>query len=103
MPTFRQEVAEDDGWSRWIFPHPERYKLACCDCGLVHDMQFRVCADGTIEFRVRTNKRSTSQIRRHKRPKFNRDSLLQGMNESNRHGEFAWEINDEGEGKGEGK
>lgn len=36
------EVGED-GWSEWI--HPLRtdghgYLLQCCDCGLVHEMEF---------------------------------------------------------------
>ena len=33
----------EDGWSEWI--HPVRtkdhdYLLQCCDCGLIHEMQF---------------------------------------------------------------
>lgn len=30
------------GYTRWIHPVMDGYKLSCCDCGLVHDMQFRV-------------------------------------------------------------
>lgn len=27
------------GWSEWVNPNPKKYMLACCDCGLVHEMQ----------------------------------------------------------------
>ena len=38
---FKQIVEQDHGWSDWILPTPRRsYKMACCDCGLVHDLQF---------------------------------------------------------------
>ena len=65
MTKFRQEFATKiDGWSRWIFPSRTKYKLACCDCGLVHDWRFRLRGKH-IEFKVRVNKRSTAAIRRH--------------------------------------
>lgn len=35
-------VENDDGWSDWVQPRHSRYLLKCCDCGLVHVMQFRV-------------------------------------------------------------
>ena len=40
--------------------------MACCDCGLVHDMDFRIVGDKAkrIEFRVARNNRSTGQVRR---------------------------------------
>lgn len=28
-------------WSRWVQPVMDHYLMACCDCGLVHEMQFR--------------------------------------------------------------
>lgn len=48
----------------WVRPIRRGYKLACCDCGLVHDMDFRV-KNGRVEFRVRRNGRSTAMMRRH--------------------------------------
>ena len=54
-------------WSRWCYPTMEDYKLVCCDCGLVHDMEFRVTGSyDRVEFRSRRNNRSTAQVRRHK-------------------------------------
>lgn len=82
MTRYRREVEGDDGWSRWVQPVMRGYRLACCDCGLVHDMEFKalrrtgVVAGGTwlarpldddryrIEFRARRNNRSTAGMRR---------------------------------------
>lgn len=42
MPTQCEVMVEqEDGWSEWIHPLPG-YKLQCCDCGLVHDMEFAI-------------------------------------------------------------
>ena len=30
------------GWSDWQQPVMSGYLMQCCDCGLVHEMQFRV-------------------------------------------------------------
>jgi hypothetical protein len=82
---YRHETEQADGWSRWVQPVMKGYKMACCDCGLVHDMEFRALqkgrdqADGTwmakplgqkafrVEFRARRNVRSTAAVRRHKK------------------------------------
>lgn len=29
------------GWTDWIYPEPKQYFMKCCDCGLVHEMQFK--------------------------------------------------------------
>lgn len=34
----------DDGWSDWVHPEPG-YRMKCCGCGLVHDVQFEVAAN----------------------------------------------------------
>lgn len=67
MTNFRQEEAiHPDGWSRWVLPIMEGYKISCCDCGLVHDMEFRVTGEyDRVEFRLRRNNRSTGQVRRY--------------------------------------
>jgi hypothetical protein len=66
MTKFTQEYAVDNGWSDWIYPVMKGYKMACCDCGLVHDLEFRIVENGKrVEFRARRNNRSTGQIRRH--------------------------------------
>ncbi len=68
---YKQEVAGKRGWSRWIFPihgmGNKNYRLACCDCHLVHDMQFRVvniAGKDKVSFKVKINKRATAAMRR---------------------------------------
>jgi hypothetical protein len=48
----------------WVQPVRRGYKLACCDCGLVHTLDFRVYA-GRVQFRAYRNERSTALMRRH--------------------------------------
>lgn len=48
---------------QWVQPVKCGYKLACCDCGLVHRLDFRVYR-GRAQFRVFESRRSTGQIRR---------------------------------------
>jgi len=38
----KHEVESFDDWSGWVNPDPEQYFMKCCDCGLVHEMQFKV-------------------------------------------------------------
>jgi len=52
----------------WITPIRKGYKLACCDCGLVHKTQFRIVTDQQgrkrIQFRVWLDNRATAAMRR---------------------------------------
>jgi hypothetical protein len=63
MAHYKQHVTEPDGWTDWIRPAPD-YRLACCDCGLVHDMEFRASEGDRVEFRARRNNRATAAKRR---------------------------------------
>ena len=58
------ETVDPEGWSRWVTPAPI-YKMACCDCGLVHEMRYRI-DDGELEVAFRRNNRATAQVRRHR-------------------------------------
>jgi hypothetical protein len=31
----------EDGWSEWVHPLPG-YLMQCCDCGLIHEMEFAI-------------------------------------------------------------
>lgn len=35
-------AAGDDGWTDWQKPTMRGYKMQCCDCGLVHETEFRI-------------------------------------------------------------
>lgn len=63
MSAYRAEVETSDGWTRWIQPVIRGYKMACCDCGLVHSLNFRV-SGGRVQFQASRNARATGQKRR---------------------------------------
>lgn len=43
---FKQHKPGRGGWSEWVFPAPKtNYLFKCCDCGLVHEMQFAAFAE----------------------------------------------------------
>ena len=48
----------------WIQPVRRGYKLSCCDCGLVHNLDFRI-AGGRVQFRAFRNNRATGNVRRY--------------------------------------
>ena len=60
MPSYERP---DEG--EWVQPVLENYKLSCCDCGLVHRMNFRV-EDGRPQFQAFRDNRATGQVRRHR-------------------------------------
>lgn len=33
------------GWTEWIYPESKSYLMKCCDCGLVHELQFKTFAE----------------------------------------------------------
>ena len=75
---YKVEFEGEDGWTQWIQPKHTGYKLRCCDCALVHDMEFRVVRDdqndplvdpekiikGLVVFRVKRDARATAACRR---------------------------------------
>lgn len=71
MPSYEQPKANE-----WVQPVRKNYKMACCDCGLVHNLDFRIYK-GRVQFRARHNKRSTAMMRRWKATQ---ESLEQGAN-----------------------
>lgn len=87
MPRYKMVVETDDGWSDLILPMMKGYRMACCDCGLIHELNFEVfkiigqSANGAfisqpmsddeaqVGFKARRNNRSTAQKRRAQRSK----------------------------------
>lgn len=48
----------------WIRPLTRRnHRMKCCDCGLVHVINFRL-RKGKIEFQAFRDERATAQVRR---------------------------------------
>lgn len=75
---------DDHGWTPWQYPLMKDYRMACCDCGLVHELEFFAAKkvteskDGSftverqnrrwyrVSFRARRDERATAQKRRKK-------------------------------------
>lgn len=56
----------------WVQPVKRGYKLACCDCGLVHTVNFRIIkyAGGKrakVQFQVFRDERATKALRKKER------------------------------------
>jgi hypothetical protein len=85
-PTAYERKA-NGGWCDWIAPK-QGYRMACCDCGLVHTLQFKVVkrvrtkatkpgyvvvgdeVKGVrVLFRAQRHRRATAQVRRYHHPK----------------------------------
>ena len=65
-PKIREE---SDGWSKWLTPRMKGYRMACCDCNLVHEIVFRVVKHGRghkVQFAARRHIRATAAKRRGK-------------------------------------
>lgn len=50
----------------WVQPIRRGYKMMCCDCGLVHTLNWRI-RKGRIQFQAFRNERSTALARRRRR------------------------------------
>lgn len=50
--------------NEWVQPITNGYKMACCDCGLIHEMDFKIVKN-RVQFRARRNNRATGQFRRY--------------------------------------
>lgn len=46
MPKIKQVKVNKDGWSRWEMPIMKGYLMQCCDCHLIHEMEFEVVQAG---------------------------------------------------------
>ena len=66
MRTYLRTAANE-----WVYPPHNNFKMACCDCGLVHVLDFRSDA-GVVRFRARRDNRATAALRRERRKRQNR-------------------------------
>jgi hypothetical protein len=62
-PKFELEVAADGEWLQFA---RKGHKLVCCDCGLVHDVEFGI-VNGHVEVKFKRNNRSTAAMKRKKK------------------------------------
>lgn len=52
----------------WVQPRKKGYKMMCCDCGLVHVLNFRIVGN-KIKFQAFRDVRKTAASRRTKKEK----------------------------------
>ena len=52
--------------NEWIQPIRKGYSMACCDCGLVHMIDFRI-HKGKIQFRADRDEKATTKLRKRMR------------------------------------
>lgn len=57
----RQYVQATDG--EWIQPSRKDFRMRCCDCKLVHIMDFRI-RDGRVQFKPTRDVKATAASRR---------------------------------------
>ena len=50
-------------YGEWTRPRLRDFREQCCDCGLIHRLDFRIVG-GRIEFRTRRDDRATAAARR---------------------------------------
>ncbi|MGZ3309463.1 MAG: hypothetical protein ACXU8R_13165 [Xanthobacteraceae bacterium] len=46
-------------YGEWTRPRMKNFREQCCDCGLIHRLDFRI-VDGKVEFRTRRDDRATA-------------------------------------------
>jgi hypothetical protein len=67
-PARKSYLKVKDG--QWVKPKMKGYKLACCDCGLVHRIDFKVIRHGRghkIIFQPFRDRRATAAHRRERK------------------------------------
>lgn len=50
-------------YGEWLRPTKRGFREQCCDCGLIHILDFRI-VEGAIEFRTRRDGKATAAARR---------------------------------------
>ncbi len=64
MSTRRLYPQVHSGEPITLNPQRDTYSFACCDCGLVHDIEFIVGHRQKLTWRVWRNNRKTAALRR---------------------------------------
>lgn len=51
------------GWTAWIQPIKRGYRVKCCDCGLVHEIAFRIAGldKPRVQYRARRARRTIKE------------------------------------------
>lgn len=47
----------------WVQPKMKGYLMGCCDCGLVHAVDFKITGEKKIQFRASRARNHTARLR----------------------------------------
>lgn len=75
MKTRYKQLGDGEGWT---VNNKEMFKLACCDCGLIHEVAIvapKLRKGVELGFAVKRNKRATAQRRRWMKQDSNQTNL----------------------------
>lgn len=53
----------------WFAPKMRGFRLKCCDCGLIHDIDWRHAEGNELQMRIIRNERATAAARRNRKKK----------------------------------
>lgn len=63
-PAMSKRVSyEVISYGEWTRPRMKNFREQCCDCSLIHRLDFRI-VDDRVEFRTRRDDRATAAARR---------------------------------------
>lgn len=48
----------------WVNPNMNRYMMGCCDCGMVHRIEFKVTTRLRVKFRAFYDEKATDKLRK---------------------------------------
>ncbi len=48
----KNEHPVKNGWTRWVQPVKRGYLMQCCDCKLIHRVNFRIL-NGRVQFQMK--------------------------------------------------
>lgn len=77
-PNIENGQAVDINWRK------KDYKIACCDCGLVHKFRFAAIGN-TLRIRAWRDNRATSAIRRKRKVAYGNQDVIGFINDFNKH------------------
>ena len=54
MPKLKKMIETESGWTEPFHPsmkHEGLYRMGCCDCGLVHDVELKVVCRANRDYK----------------------------------------------------
>ena len=81
------QEALEDGWCDWVCPKPKGYLMQCCDCELIHEVDFRVVryeSEDSEVYKVVDDPNLQAQMRLRRRDDLSPQRKWQGLTDEER-------------------